>query len=55
VEAVNGINSEGMNLELLTTTLNQAGAAATQRCRVFVAGCYDAICVIDQGVLSMSY
>ena len=59
VEAVNGINSEGMNLELLTSTLKQTGDAtrgdATQRCRVFVAGCYDAICVIDQGVLSMSY
>ena len=54
VEAVNGINSEGMNLELLTTTVNQT-AQANERCRVFVAGCYDAICVIDQGVLSMSY
>jgi len=54
VEAVNGINSEGMNLELLTSTLKQT-VDATQRCRVFVAGCYDAVCVIDQGVLSMTY
>lgn len=56
VEAVNGINSEGMNLELLTSTVNQGAAkAANERCRVFVSGCYDAVCVIDQGVLSMSY
>ena len=54
VEAVNGINSEGMNLELLTSTVKQS-VDATERCRVFVAGCYDAVCVIDQGVLSMSY